>query len=196
MGAPPTLRRKTYGTFKIGVDITEGKTNLLGYTIWMPKLDTAHAANIQSPTNKQTVITNPHIPGLELRLPAQTVIRDMDGNTVTRLSITPIPTNQPPFPLPSGVNVPVFFTIQPGGSQVIPPRAQLIYPNYTNQPAGARIDFWNYDAEEKGWYVYGRGTVTANGKQIVPDPGVVLYEFTGAMVSNPNNAPPEGSRAV
>src|SRR5678816_3292064 len=64
--------------------------------------------------------------------------------------------------------------------------------NYTNQPAGARIDFWNYDAEDKGWYVYGHGTVTPNGRQIVPDPGVVLYEFTGAMVSNPSNAPGEG----
>ena len=84
----------------------------------------------------------------------------MDGNTVTQLSITPIPTNQPPFPLPAGVKVPVFFTIQPGGSQVIPPRAQLIYPNFTNQPAGGRIDFWNYDAEDKGWYIYGKGTVS------------------------------------
>ena len=191
-GRPASTASKTYGVFKIGVDITAGKTNLLGYTIWMPKLDTAHAVNIESPTTKQTVITNPHIPGLELRLPTQTVIRDMDGNTVTQLSITPIPTNQPPFPLPAGVNVPVFFTIQPGGSQVIPPRAQLIYPNFTNQPAGARIDFWNYDAEEKGWYVYGQGTVSANGRQIIPDPGVVLYEFTGAMISNPSNAPPDG----
>lgn len=191
-GRTANVAGKTYGTFKIGVDITAGKTNPLGYTIWMPKLDTAHAVNIQSPTTKEAVITNPHIPGLELRLPPQTVIRDLDGNTVTQLSITPIPTNQPPFPLPSGVNVPVFFTIQPGGAQVIPPRARLIYPNYTNQPAGARIDFWNYDAEDKGWYVYGRGTVTANGRQIIPDPGVVLYEFTGAMVSNPSNAPPEG----
>jgi len=191
-GRPASIAGKTYGVFKIGVDITAGKTNLLGYTIWMPKLDTAHAVNIQSPTTKETVITNPHIPGLELRLPAQTAVRDMDGNTVTQLSITPIPTNQPPFPLPAGVNVPVFFTIQPGGSQVIPPRAQLIYPNYTNQPAGARIDFWNYDAEDKGWYVYGHGTVSANGRQIIPDPGVVLYEFTGAMISNPSNAPPDG----
>ena len=191
-GKPASIAGKTYGVFKIGVDITADKTNLLGYTIWMPKLDTAHSVNIQSPTTKQTVVTNPLIPGLELQLPPQTVIRDMDGNTVNQLSITPIPTNQPPFPLPAGVSVPVFFTIQPGGSQVIPPRAQLIYPNYTNQPAGARIDFWNYDAEDKGWYVYGRGTVTPNGRQIVPDPGVVLYEFTGAMVSNPSNAPPEG----
>ena len=191
-GRPASVAGKTYGVFKIGIDIIAGKTNLLGYTIWMPKLDTGHAVNIGSPTTRDTVITNPLIPGLELRLPQQTVIRDMDGNTVTQLSITPIPTNQPPFPLPAGVKVPVFFTIQPGGSQVIPPRAQLIYPNFTNEPAGGRIDFWNYDAEDKGWYIYGKGTVSANGKQIIPDPGVVLYEFTGAMISDPSNAPPEG----
>lgn len=191
-GRPANGNGKTYGVFKIGVDITAGKTNLLGYTIWMPKLDTGHAVTIASPTTRETVITNPHIPGLELRLPQQTVIRDMDGNTVTQLSITPIPTNQPPFPLPAGVKVPVFFTIQPGGSQVIPPRAQLIYPNFTNEPAGGRIDFWNYDAEVKGWYIYGKGTVSANGRQVIPDPGVVLYEFTGAMISDPSNAPPEG----
>src|ERR1051325_6707727 len=191
-GRTANVAGKTYGMFKIGVDITADKTNLLGYTIWMPKLDTAHGIKLQSPTTKQTIVTNPLIPGLELRLPEQTVIRDMNGSTVTELSITPIPTTQPPFPLPAGVNVPVFFTIQPGGSQVIPPRAQLIYPNFTNQPAGARIDFWNYDAEEKGWYVYGQGTVSANGRQIIPDAGVVLYEFTGAMISDPSNAPPDG----
>ncbi len=191
-GHPASVPGKTYGTFKLGVDILADKTNVLGYTIWMPKLDMAHAVNIQSPTTREVSISNPHIPGLELRLPPQTLIRDMEGQAVTQISITPIPTNQPPFPLPAGVNVPVFFTIQPGGAQVIPPRAQLIYPNFTNQPAGARIDFWNYDAEDKGWYVYGHGTVSANGRQIIPDPGVVLYEFSGAMISNPSNAPPDG----
>jgi RHS repeat-associated protein len=183
---------KTYGIFKIGVDVTEGKTNVLSYTIWMPKLDMAHAVTIQSPTTREAVITNPHIPGLELRLPQQTLIRDMDGHAVTQISITAIPTNQPPFPLPPGVNVPVFFTIQPGGAQVIPPRAQLIYPNFTNQRPGTRIDFWNYDAEDKGWYIYGQGTVTPNGRQIIPDAGVTLYEFSGAMISDPSNAPSEG----
>ena len=191
-GRTASTSSKTYGIFKVGVDIIEGKTNALGYTVWMPKLDTKHVVTISSPTTTNVTVSNPGIPGLELRLPAQTVIRDMDGQNVTQLSITPIPTNQPPFPLPSGVNVPVYFTIQPGGSQIIPPRAQLIYPNFMNATPGTRIDFYNYDATEKGWYVYGRGTVTPDGRRIVPDAGVVLYELSGAMVANPNNAPPEG----
>jgi hypothetical protein len=73
-----------------------------------------------------------------------------------------------------------------------PKGARLIYPNYTNEPAGQRLDFWQYDSEERGWYVYGQGTVTADRSQIAPDPGVVLYEFSGAMVGNPNLAPTEG----
>jgi hypothetical protein len=60
------------------------------------------------------VITNPHIPGLEVHLPPGTVIRDDDGQTVTELSLTPIPVDRPPFALPPGVTVPVFFTVQPG----------------------------------------------------------------------------------
>lgn len=172
---------KTYGIFKVGVDVIPGSTNVLAYTIWMPKLDMAHAVSIPSPANKDLVITNPLIPGLELYLPAGTVIRDIDGQPVSQLTITPVPTDRPPFPLPAKFTVPVFATIQPGGSLVIPPRATLIYPNFVSAPPGKRVSFWTYDPAGKGWYIYGKGTVTPNGKQIVPDPGVVIYEFSGIM---------------
>lgn len=184
----------TYGIFRAGVEISAGRTNPLGYTIWMPRLDMANAVTISSPTTTEVSIKTTRIPGLELRLPAQTLIRDLDGEPVTQLSITPIPTDRPPFPLPVGIHVPVFFTIQPGGSRIIPPRARLVYPNFTTSLPGTRIDFWNYDPEGKGWYVYGQGTVTPNGSQIMPDPGVVLYEFSGTMVATPSMAPPEGPK--
>ncbi|HKR21391.1 MAG TPA: DUF6531 domain-containing protein, partial [Pyrinomonadaceae bacterium] len=184
----------SYGIFRAGVDVTAGKTNALDYTIWMPRLDMANAVTISSPTTTDVSVTTKRIPGLELRLPSQTLIRDSNGQSVTQLSITPIPTDRPPFPLPVGIHVPVFFTIQPGASDIIPPRAQLIYPNFTNSRPGTRIDFWTYDPEVKGWYVYGQGTVTPNGSQIMPDPGVVLYAFNGTMVATPNLAPPEGPK--
>ncbi len=186
---------KVYGLFKVGVDITAAKTNALPYTIWMPRLDMAHAVKVISPTTKEVVITNPLIPGLELRLPAGTALRDIDGNVVTQISITPVPTDRPPFPLPAGFHVPVFASIQPGGARLIPPRARLIYPNYTNERPGARINFWNYDAEEKGWYIYGKGTVSPDGKQVVPDAGVVIYEFSGIMISGGGNPPGDGPNA-
>ncbi|HVH28119.1 MAG TPA: DUF6531 domain-containing protein [Vicinamibacterales bacterium] len=46
------------------------------------------------------------------------------------------------------------------------------------------MEFWHYDPEDgRGWYVYGSGSVTPDGRQIAPDPGVSIHEFTGAMVS-------------
>ena len=191
-GRSASTPAKTYGIFRVGVDIMGGQTDVLGYTIWMPKLDMQHAVTIASPTTSDVSQTTPSIPGLELQLPAGTVIRGVDGETVTQISITPIPVDRPPFPLPSGINVPVFFTIQPGGAQIIPPRARVIYPNYTNEAPGSRIDFWNYDPADKGWYIYGRGTVTADGKRVVPDPGVVIYEFSGLMINTGEIPPADG----
>jgi Bacterial Ig-like domain/Galactose oxidase, central domain len=72
---------KTYGFFKVGVDVIDGRTNVLPYTIWMSKIDTAHAISILTPTTTETVVTTPRIPGLELHIPAGSVIRDNEGQT-------------------------------------------------------------------------------------------------------------------
>ena len=193
-GATASHAGKVYGFFEAGVRITAGDTTVLPFTIWMPVIDTAHAVTIPSPTTEETVITTPRIPGLELRLPRGTVIRDEDGQRVRQVSLTPIPVDRPPFPLPANVEVPIYFTIQPGGAYVAvygksTGGARLIYPNYTKQPVGTRMDFWHYTPEERGWYVYGRGAVEQSGRQVVPDPGVSIYEFTGAMISFSWNPP-------
>ena len=187
-----------YGVFEVGVDVQAGRTNALAYTSWMPRIDTLHAVRIPSPTTEETVITTPAIPGLEVHIPAGTVIRDIDGAVTHEVSITPIPVDQPPFPLPKGVYVPIYFTVQPGGGYLYStngqpsPGARLFYPNYRHEVAGKPFDFWRYDPDERGWFVYGQGRVAPDLRQIVPEPGVRVYEFTGAMVANPGFAPPEG----
>ena len=188
----------SYGVFEVGVDIVDGSTAILGYTVWMTPLDTAHAVNLQFPTANETVITTPLLRGLELHLPAGTTITDIDGKVATQVSITPISLTQPPFPLPLGVEVPIYFTIQPGGGYIHAYSsgqkrgARLIYPNTENSPAHSVYSFWNYDPEDKGWFVYGQGKVAADRKSIVPNPGVEIYELTGAMVAGPSGGPPSG----
>jgi RHS repeat-associated protein len=190
-----------YGIYDDGVDVQVGKTNVLNYPIWMTPLDRQHEVTIPSPSAGEFVVKNPSLPGLELHLPPNTVIRDRNGNMVTRLSITPIPVNQPPFPLPQGVEVPIYFTIQPGGAYLEMPAgswgkgAQLWYPNWRRAKPGTQFDFWNYDPENKGWYVYGEGAVSKDGGSVVPNPGVEIYEFTGAMLGSPGSAPPAGGPA-
>ena len=135
-----------------------------------------------------------------MRLPAGTVIRDANGHIVRNLNITAIPVDRPPFPLPWFDQVPLYFTVQPGRAY-LSKGAQIIYPNYTHLRPGTRVPFWNYDPTGRGWYVYGEGTVTPNGKQVVPDPGVRVWEFTGAMVNgepkppHPSSGPGAGSGA-
>ncbi len=187
-----------YGLYEDGVEVTAGTTNVLSYIIWMTELDMAHAVTISSPTTSEVVIKTPTLPGLELHIPANAVITGADGKPVTQISITPIPINQPPFPLPRSAVVPLYFTIQPGAAYIKvqnpdgPQGAKLYYPNSFNYPPRTIFDFWNYNADDKGWYVYGHGAVNADRTQVIPNPGVVIYEFTGAMVSLPRNAPAVG----
>ena len=192
---------RTYGTFEYGLDVAAGRTTVLPFTIWMPLIDTAHQVTIASPTTSETVIRTPYIAGLELHLPAGTVIKDDDGAVVRTVSITAIPVDRPPFPLPRNADVPVYFTIQPGGAYVTTPSvpgagrygsgAWLVYPNYRQEYPGKRIQFYHYEPRAS-WYVYGLGTVTPNGAQVVPDARTRIHAFTGAMI-NSGASPPADS---
>jgi YD repeat-containing protein len=195
-GATANSSSKKYGRYEFGDEIKAGTTNKLDFKIWMSLLDMAHAITIPSPTVKETVLTTPTMPGLELRLTAGTVITDETGKPVTKITITPIPTDRPPIPLPF-VAVPTFFTIQPGGAYISvtgkgPKGARLFYPNTEHKKAGVPYAFWNYSPDRNGWYVYGAGRVNRQGTQVVPDPGVVIYGFTGAMVGSGDAGPPTG----
>ena len=202
-GAPASTKANTYGIYRVGVELKAGVTNSLNYTIWMTALDTGHAVQIPSPTTRDMVITNPNVPGLELHIPAGTVIHDARGNVVTHIGISPVPMNQPPFPLKRGVQFPVYFTIQPGGatfmntgstwSPAVTSRAKgatIHYKNYLNAKPGTRYSFWNYDPTQKGWYVYGNGRVTTDSKSIAPEDGTQITSFDGAMVAPLWFAPP------
>ena len=204
-GGPASTKSNTYGIYRVGIDLKAGKTNSLNYTVWMTALDTQHVVNIPSPTTSDMVITNPDIPGLELHLPAGTVIHDARGKLVTQVGITPIPEQQPPFPLKRGVIFPVYFTIQPGGATFTnvhglqaagpsarPKGAQIYYENHYHALPNAAFAFWNYDPLKKGWYVYGHGHVSSDAKLIVPDEGTQIWSFDGAMVSLPSNGYPSG----
>ncbi|MFJ3936790.1 DUF6531 domain-containing protein [Streptomyces parvus] len=108
-------------------------------------------------------------------------MRDENGKPVTEPGITAIPIDRPPFPLPKNSVVPVYFTVQPGGTYVFPDGAQVIYPNYTEEAPGTRVEFMDYDPKKKGWYVYGHGRVSADGRQVVPDADTRVGAFHGAM---------------
>ncbi len=175
---------KIYGVFEAGVDLLKGQTVVLPYIIWMPLLDTTHMIKISSPTSADVVLTNPYIPGLELRIPKGSVIKDVDNKVATEIGITALPLDRTPFPLPTLAQFPVYFTIQPGGAYITPHGAQIIYPNYNGATSGSRARFWFYEPDytgsPDGWQVYGMGTVAADGRHVTPDATTRIYQTTGA----------------
>jgi RHS repeat-associated protein len=180
----------TYATFSFGADVAAGQESTLPFTVWLPRLDPAHTVAVSSPLSHALTLTSPLIPGLEVKIPAGSTITSPGGQPVTHLSIIPVPVNRPPFPLPLGSYFPVYLSVQPAGAYVSL-GAQIIYPNYSHLPAGSRVPFWNYDPAKRGWYIYGEGRVSRDGKQILPDPGVRVWQFTGAMISG-SPPPPSG----
>jgi hypothetical protein len=90
-GTSASFADTQYGYYAARLEIKPAQTNVVPYVIWMPRLDPAGTVPIAAPTTAELIITSPRIPGLELRIPAGTVIRDRDGHIVTALNLTAIP---------------------------------------------------------------------------------------------------------
>lgn len=177
-----------YGQFVVGVQVKPRQLNELPYLMHLPKIAARDKIRIASPLQKDLVVGHPDIPGLELHIPKGTVVHDRKGRLVTELAIVPTPVNRAPFPVME--NHPMAFTVEPGAAQIrgLDPEAsngvRVYYPNYDRHGAGTEANFWIYDPQE-GWRVYGKGTVSADGRHIVPERGVALHQTMGGMYSVP-----------
>ena len=92
----------------------------------------------------------------------------------------------------------MFVSVQPDSLTVegltagVTRGVRILYPNATFEKPGSRAHFWKYDPNGKGWYIYGYGEVTADGRQVAPDAGVESFDTIGFMY-NPAN---QGSDAA
>jgi hypothetical protein len=147
------------------------------------------------------VATTPRIPGLEVHVPPGVVLQTADG-PLTRITLTRMPVDRPPFPVPAGATF--LFTPQTHSARVqrpdgtpSPTGVRFILPNFDGLAPGTRLDLWTYNTRNE-WYSYGQGTVSADGTQIVPDPGVEFHTVTCAHILaadvNIANPPVDGLR--
>jgi RHS repeat-associated protein len=188
-----------HGLYEARVTALANRTTQLPWVSWLPRIDHDHDVGVSTPTAADIVATTPAVPGLELRIPKGAVLTGLDGEAVTKVGLTPIPINRPPFPLPRNVEVPVYFTAQPGGAVISGAKgewlgAQVVYPNYRHELPKARGVFWRYEPDGLGWSPYGMGSVQADGRQFVPDPDTRIYALSGAMFAT-TGAPADGPNA-
>ena len=171
------------GSLPVQTTIQAGQANVLPYPVFMHEVGQNYFPIAQG---GQTIVAPADIPGFSMMIPTGTTITGWDGQPNLKVSVVPVPIDRLPIPqLPPNVpakQVYMFNFGKPGGgfpSRTIP----IIMPNDTNAPSGTRMDMWYYDEgptpdpTSHQWKVYGQGTVSADGKSVIPDPGVGQPKF-------------------
>jgi membrane-associated phospholipid phosphatase/methionine-rich copper-binding protein CopC len=109
--------------------------------------------------------------------------QDDAGNKATQAMIIPVDPQRLPAPLPPGADPKLVISIQAGGaggfnreakggSTNFDVPAPIQFPNLDGLKPGEKSLFWSFDHDAGKWIVIGSGTVSADGKTIVSDPGV------------------------
>lgn len=165
----------TYPVVPIGVDIVPGIGNEVDFTVYLPKIDTANIVPITQDSDTQQVLTTPAIPNAKIIIPPHTIIVNADGSPVPQISLTPVPPDKLPMPLPDGVTpaqVGSFYSLQPGGAVASNP-IEISFPNFLPNsqfvPSGATVPLWTVDHDLGTFHVYGTGKTSSDGTKIVPD---------------------------
>ncbi|MBX3237287.1 MAG: hypothetical protein KF814_14160 [Nitrospiraceae bacterium] len=133
---------------------------------------------------KGMTIQPAEVPEMIVTIPEDTTILGPDGTPQTEMTVTPLsPDRVPPLPPDAAPRTVYLFSFDnPGGGTPSKP-VPVIYPNDLGAPPGTRLDLWYYDKTDKPashshqWKKYGEGTVSPDGKTIIPDPGVGQPKF-------------------
>ncbi|MFO0768360.1 MAG: RHS repeat-associated core domain-containing protein [Nitrospiraceae bacterium] len=142
---------------------------------------------------KGMTIQPAEVPEMIVTIPEDTTILGPDGTPQTEMTVTPLsPDRVPPLPPDAAPRTVYLFSFDnPGGGTPSKP-VPVIYPNDLGAPPGERIDLWYYDKTDRPdshshqWKKYGQGTVSSDGKTIVPDPGVGQPKFCVSYPTWPN----------
>ena len=165
-GRTASSPNKTYPAIIEPANIVAGQANVNPYTFYLPPIDTQYEVEVVPGQN--TVASNPRVPGLEMTIPVGANLRNRDGSPVARVSITPLAIDRTPAPLPSNVSTALVYTSQPGGAIADIPMP-VIYPNLLGTNPGTQVPLYAFNHDTVQWYVYGTGTVSADGRTIAPN---------------------------
>src|SRR2546426_3002542 len=165
-GRTASAPNRTYPVIAEPANVVAGQANVIPYNFYLPPIDVQYEVDVVP--NQNTVATNPRVAGLLMTVPAGANLRNRDGSPVTRVSITPLPIDRTPTPLPSDVVSAMVYTSQPGGA-VTDRAIPVIYPNLTGADPGTRMPLFAFNHDSVQWYIYGYGRVSSNGKIIVPE---------------------------
>ncbi|MBI4822825.1 MAG: IPT/TIG domain-containing protein, partial [Nitrospirae bacterium] len=185
----------------VPVTIVPGVDNKLPYNIFLHRVNTERFTPIEP--GKETVVKDPAIPDFEMKIPVDVQIIGWDGKPNEKVSVKVVPVDRLPIrPPPEGVyasEIYMYYFDKPGGGTPTRPVPVKMPNNFQAQP-GERVELWYYDESPQPdpnsnqWKPFGMGTVSEDGKLIIPDPGVGIPKFCcGASFPRPVTIiPPTG----
>lgn len=192
-----------FPTIPITADIIADKQNPMPFTPYLHRQKNRNFVHINPA--QDTILTDPELPGFEMRIPKGVHITGWDGKKNLKVSVRTVPTDRLPVkPLPKNSYVKtvyMFYFNKIGGGrpdQPIPIRT----PNDLGLLPGEKAVLWYYDESPiegeapNDWAIAGTGTVTPDGKYIVTDPGVGIPKFCcGATAwGSPGGGLPSGGK--
>ena len=175
-GGPASTPGKSLPIIPYKVTIVAGQANALSFVPHLHFQKTTGLVDISN-TDVERLITDPELPGFQMKIPAGATIIGWDGQPNTQLSVRRVPIDRIPVPPPpAGLFATAAYMDyfgKPGGgtpSEPIP----VTLPNDLDLPPGAQAQLWYFDEAPDGsrpnqWAKYGTGTVSQDGSQIVPD---------------------------
>src|SRR5262249_55412669 len=168
-----------YTAIKEPAHVLANQSNVVPFTFYLPKIE---PLNTMINTDGPTEVTNAKVPGLKMTIPQGIKLRKLqNGADVTHVSITPVPVDRTPAPIPPNTAAAMVYTSQPGnacifaGGQCVPtdinngPQIPVTYPNLSGASPGTQMPLYAFDHGSVSWYQYGTGTVSPDGKTIEPN---------------------------
>lgn len=167
-GRTANAPNRTYPVIQEPATIVAGQTNENPFIYHLPPIDRQFEVQI-NPT-QATPVSNGKVDNLVMTIPANAQLRNRDNTPVDRVSITPLPPDRTPAPIPSNLSANIVYTGQPGGAvSANGTRIPVTFPNLDGENPGTRIELYAFDHDTVEWYRYGFGRVSSDGKTIVPE---------------------------
>ncbi len=131
-------------------------------------------------------VTNPDIPNYSLNIPQGAILYGWDGQPIDKVSVRQVPIDRLPIlPIPAGQesrSVYLYYFFREGGANPTQP-IPVTMANDLDALPGEKVEMWYYDESptpdpnSNQWRLMGLGTVSADGKSVVSDPGVGIPKF-------------------
>lgn len=161
-------RPGTWPDLEYVVTTVPGNTVDVGMPIHLLPLDLASGVFVDETTG--ATLELPEIPGFGLEIEPGSVTFP-DGSRSGTVSVTAVHYDRIPMTPGFGQQPRLIVTIQPAGAHFDPP-ARMLLPNVENLDPGSVTEMFSFDHDLGQFVSIGPASVSADGLQIIADPGV------------------------